>query len=41
MAARPAGEIHYRGNARGARIATLVCAAASVAILAFAAHLAF
>ena len=41
VAARPAGEIHYRGNARGARIATLVCAAASVAILAFAAHLAF
>jgi hypothetical protein len=39
--ARPAGEKNYLGNARGAKIATLVCAAGSIAILAFGAHMAF
>ena len=38
--AGPAGEKHYLGNARGAKIATYVCLVASLAILAFAAHMA-
>jgi MFS transporter, PAT family, beta-lactamase induction signal transducer AmpG len=37
----PTAEKHYLGNARGAKIATLICAAASVAILAFAGRMAF
>ena len=41
LAAGPAGEKIYLGNARGAKIATLVCAASSVAILVFAARMAF
>jgi len=39
--ALPSGEKNYTGNARGAKIATLICAAASIAILAFGAHMAF
>jgi len=39
--ALPTGEKNYTGNARGAKIATLICAAASLAIMAFGAHMAF
>ncbi|MCV2370459.1 MFS transporter [Roseateles oligotrophus] len=36
--AAPCGERHYLGNARGAKIATLICAAVSLSVLAFCAH---
>jgi PAT family beta-lactamase induction signal transducer AmpG len=36
-----AGEKNYLGNARGAKVATYICAAATVAVLAFAARMAF
>ncbi len=39
--ALPAGEKNYLGNARGAKIATWICAVASVAVLAFGARMAF
>ena len=39
--AGPVGEKNYLGNARGAKIATLICLVATIAILAFAAHMAF
>jgi PAT family beta-lactamase induction signal transducer AmpG len=39
--AGPAGEKHYLGNARGAKIATLVCLAVSIAVLAFGARMAY
>jgi len=39
--AGPAGEKAYLGNARGAKIATLVCGAATLAVLAFGARMAF
>jgi PAT family beta-lactamase induction signal transducer AmpG len=35
------GETAYKGNARGAKIATLVCGAVSLAVLVFAARQAF
>lgn len=35
------GETAYRANARGARIATVVCGVVSLGILAFGAHMAF
>jgi PAT family beta-lactamase induction signal transducer AmpG len=40
-AAAASGEKIYQGNARGARIATVVCGATTVGILAFAARMAF
>lgn len=40
-AARLTGEKVYLGNARGAKIATLVCGIVSVAVLAFGARMAF
>ena len=40
-AAGATGEKAYLGNARGAKIATLVCGAATLAVLAFAARMAF
>jgi PAT family beta-lactamase induction signal transducer AmpG len=40
-AASPTGENNYLGNARGAKIATVVCGVVTVAILAFAGRLAF
>ncbi len=36
--ALPGGERHYLGNAKGAKIATLICAAVSLAALAFCAN---
>jgi PAT family beta-lactamase induction signal transducer AmpG len=39
--AGPAAERNYLGNARGAKIATLICAAVTIAILAFAGRMAF
>lgn len=39
--AGPAGERNYLGNARGAKIATLICGFVSLLVLAFAAKLAF
>ena len=41
VAAGPPGEKNYLGNARGAKIATLVCAAGTIAVLAFGARMAF
>lgn len=41
VAAGPAGEKNYLGNARGAKIATLVCAATTGSLLVFAARMAF
>jgi PAT family beta-lactamase induction signal transducer AmpG len=38
---KQAGDTAYRGNARGAKIATLVCGAVSLAVLVFAARQAF
>jgi PAT family beta-lactamase induction signal transducer AmpG len=40
-AARPTAEKNYLGNARGAKIATLICGAVTLAILVFAARMAF
>jgi hypothetical protein len=39
-AASRASEKNYLGNARGAKVVTVVCAAVSVAVLAFAARVA-
>ncbi|HXQ82035.1 MAG TPA: MFS transporter [Opitutaceae bacterium] len=39
--AGPAAEANYLGNARGAKIATLICAVVTVCVLAFAARMAF
>ncbi len=39
--AQRSGETAYLGNARGAKIATLVCAGLTLAVLAFAARMAF
>lgn len=39
--AEPAGEINYLGNARGAKVATLICAAVTAGVLAFSARMAF
>jgi PAT family beta-lactamase induction signal transducer AmpG len=41
VAAGPAGEKNYLGNARGAKIATLVCGVVTLGILAFGARMAF
>jgi PAT family beta-lactamase induction signal transducer AmpG len=41
LVAAPAGEANYVGNARGAKVATLICAAVTACILAFAARMAF
>lgn len=40
-AARPTGEKNYLGNARGAKIATMICGLVSLLVLAFAAKVAF
>jgi PAT family beta-lactamase induction signal transducer AmpG len=40
-AAAASGEAHYVGNAKGAKVATLICAAVTLCILLFAAHMAF
>ena len=39
--AEPASERHYLGNARGAKVATLICGVVTACILAFAARMAF
>ena len=39
--AGPVGEKNYLGNARGAKIATLICLAVTIGVLAFGAHMAF
>jgi PAT family beta-lactamase induction signal transducer AmpG len=39
--AGPGGEKHYLANARGAKIATLICLGVTLAVLAFGAHMAF
>ena len=39
--AGPAGEKNYLANARGAKVATYLCFAATAAVLAFGAHMAF
>ena len=41
VAAGRGGEKNYLGNARGARIATLVCAVVTLLVLAFGARMAF
>jgi PAT family beta-lactamase induction signal transducer AmpG len=40
-AAARTGEKNYLGNARGAKVATLICAVVTLAVLAFGAHMAF
>jgi PAT family beta-lactamase induction signal transducer AmpG len=39
--AEPASERHYLGNARGAKVATLICGVVTACVLAFAARMAF
>jgi PAT family beta-lactamase induction signal transducer AmpG len=41
VAAAPAGEKNYLGNARGAKIATMVCGVVTLGILTFAGQMAF